>query len=171
MFHRFNVKAYRAKAVVAAEHRRMGVFHPAVEKVAAAGLNIENLVNKSRDSVAYTILDFDEDVTDELVEQLGNGLVITEIMTSNNGAVASADGTVSDWIEIYNGTDEDIDLTNYYTKVEVDQKIASAGHLKRIIVDFMVPPIFVFKLLYNICMELSRYIPKAIAIKRIDKLI
>lgn len=40
------------------------------EKVAAAGLNIENLVNKSRDSVAYTILDFDEDVTDELVEQL-----------------------------------------------------------------------------------------------------
>ena len=42
----------------------------ASEKVAAAGLNIENLVNKSRDSVAYTILDFDEDVTEELVEQL-----------------------------------------------------------------------------------------------------
>lgn len=41
------------------------------------------------------------------------GLVITEIMTSNNGAVASDDGTVSDWIEIYNGNDHEIDLKSY----------------------------------------------------------
>ena len=41
------------------------------------------------------------------------GLVITEIMTSNNGSVASDDGTVSDWIEIYNANDYEIDLKNY----------------------------------------------------------
>ena len=40
------------------------------EKVATIGMNIENLVNKSRDSVAYTILDFDEDVPAELAETL-----------------------------------------------------------------------------------------------------
>ncbi|MBE6138890.1 MAG: hypothetical protein E7174_00065 [Firmicutes bacterium] len=41
------------------------------------------------------------------------GIVITEIMTSNNGAVASDDGTVSDWIEIYNGNDYEVNLKNY----------------------------------------------------------
>ena len=41
------------------------------------------------------------------------GLVITEIMTSNNGAVASEDGIVSDWIEIYNGNDYEVNLKNY----------------------------------------------------------
>ena len=41
------------------------------------------------------------------------GIVITEIMTSNNGAVASEDGTVSDWIEIYNGNDHEVNLKNY----------------------------------------------------------
>jgi len=41
------------------------------------------------------------------------GIVITEIMTSNNGAVASEDGTVSDWIEIYNGNDYEVNLKNY----------------------------------------------------------
>ncbi len=41
------------------------------------------------------------------------GLVITEIMTSNNGAVSSPDGTVSDWIEIYNANDYEVDLKNY----------------------------------------------------------
>jgi len=41
------------------------------------------------------------------------GIVINEVMTSNNGAVASLDGTVSDWIEIYNGTDYEVNLKNY----------------------------------------------------------
>lgn len=41
------------------------------------------------------------------------GIVITEIMTSNNGAVASEDGTVSDWVEIYNGNDYEVNLKNY----------------------------------------------------------
>ena len=41
------------------------------------------------------------------------GIVINEVMTSNDGAVASEDGTVSDWIEIYNGNDYEVNLKNY----------------------------------------------------------
>ena len=42
-----------------------------------------------------------------------NGIIINEIMTSNNGSVASSDGTVSDWVEIYNGNDYEVNLKNY----------------------------------------------------------
>ena len=41
------------------------------------------------------------------------GILITEVMTSNNGAVSSSDGVVSDWIEIYNGNDYEVNLKNY----------------------------------------------------------
>ena len=40
-------------------------------------------------------------------------LVINEVMTSNSGAYVDADGNTSDWLEIYNGTSKDVDLTNY----------------------------------------------------------
>ena len=42
-----------------------------------------------------------------------NALVINEIMTSNKGAFADANGNCYDWIELYNGTNKDIDLTGY----------------------------------------------------------
>lgn len=42
-----------------------------------------------------------------------NNLVINEVMTSNKGYYANENGKVYDWIELYNGTNEDIDLTNY----------------------------------------------------------
>ncbi len=42
-----------------------------------------------------------------------NTLVINEIMSSNDGAYADENGKLYDWIELYNGTKEDIDLTNY----------------------------------------------------------
>ena len=40
-------------------------------------------------------------------------LVINEIMSSNDGAYASSDGTVSDWIELYNGNDYEVNLKGY----------------------------------------------------------
>lgn len=40
-------------------------------------------------------------------------LVINEIMASNDGAYASEDGGVYDWIELYNGNDYEINLYNY----------------------------------------------------------
>jgi len=42
-----------------------------------------------------------------------DGIVINEIMTSNNGSVASDDGTVSDWVEIYNANEYEVNLKNY----------------------------------------------------------
>lgn len=42
-----------------------------------------------------------------------NKLIINEIMSSNSGAVASLDGGVYDWIELYNGHNYDINLKNY----------------------------------------------------------
>jgi len=51
-------------------HNKPGMLGVITEKVANAGMNIENLVNKSRDTVAYTILDFDEDIPSALAETL-----------------------------------------------------------------------------------------------------
>ena len=42
-----------------------------------------------------------------------NQLVINEIMTSNKGAYVDFNGNAYDWIELYNGYDEDINLFNY----------------------------------------------------------
>ena len=44
---------------------------------------------------------------------LYNSLVINEIMTSNDGSYTSDSGECFDWIELYNGTDRDIDLNGY----------------------------------------------------------
>ncbi len=47
-----------------------GMLGMITEKVAAAGLNIENLVNKSLGAIAYTILDFNTDFPDSLFREL-----------------------------------------------------------------------------------------------------
>lgn len=49
---------------------KIGMLGLLTEKVASFGLNIENLVNKSRDDIAYTLLDFSTKVPDTLVESL-----------------------------------------------------------------------------------------------------
>ena len=38
------------------------------------------------------------------------GLVISEVMSANNSAVPDENGNFPDWLEIYNGTDHDIDM-------------------------------------------------------------
>lgn len=42
-----------------------------------------------------------------------NGLVINEVMTSNKGTIADENGKLYDYMELYNGTSEDINLKNY----------------------------------------------------------
>ena len=42
-----------------------------------------------------------------------NKLVINEVMTSNKGAYNDPDGNSYDWIELYNGSAKDIDLSGY----------------------------------------------------------
>lgn len=46
-------------------------------------------------------------------DELINGLVINEIMTSNDGIVNDLNGKKYDWIELYNGSNKDINLMNY----------------------------------------------------------
>lgn len=47
-----------------------GMLGTITEKVSAGGLNIENLVNKAREEIAYTILDFNTDVPQSVVDEL-----------------------------------------------------------------------------------------------------
>lgn len=51
-------------------YNRIGMLGHITEVMAAAGLNIENLVNKARGEVAYTLLDFNESVPDGIPERL-----------------------------------------------------------------------------------------------------
>ena len=46
--------------------------------VSSKGLNIENLANKGREDIAYTILDFDTSIPKELKEEIEN---IKDVMT------------------------------------------------------------------------------------------
>ena len=49
------------------------------------------------------------------------GLVINEIMTANNGALADPSGNLYDWIELYNGSDKAIKLKNYGLSDSMDK--------------------------------------------------
>lgn len=49
---------------------KVGMLGLMTEKVASSGLNIENLINKSRGNIAYTILDFNSQVPDAVVDSL-----------------------------------------------------------------------------------------------------
>ncbi|KAF0223399.1 MAG: Spore coat protein [Erysipelotrichaceae bacterium] len=59
------------------------------------------------------IVNQDPDVIEPDGTSAIHALVIHEIMSSNQGAVADPQGNTYDWIELYNGTSRDIDLSNY----------------------------------------------------------
>lgn len=48
------------------------------------------------------------------------GLVVNEFMASNASTVQDQDGGYDDWIELYNGTGQDIDLEGYYLSDKPD---------------------------------------------------
>ena len=72
----------------------------------------------SRNSVK-TNLDGDFNSKDIDVDKL----VINEIMSSNKGVYADSKGKIYDWIELYNGTDNDINLKNYGLSDGADEKV------------------------------------------------
>ena len=49
---------------------KVGMLGLMTEKIAGMGLNIENLVNKAREGIAYTILDFNTQVPQKLADAL-----------------------------------------------------------------------------------------------------
>ena len=52
-----------------------------------------------------------------------DGLVINEIMSSNKGVYVDENGKLYDWIELYNGTNSDINLKNYGLSDSLDEKV------------------------------------------------
>lgn len=50
-------------------------------------------------------------------------LVINEVMTSNKGVYVDNDGKAYDWVELYNGTDNDINLKNYGLSDTSEEKV------------------------------------------------
>ncbi len=66
-----------------------------------------------------TVIDFLINDKDNIFTSLSDDeinvkqLVINEIMTSNKGSYTDSEGNIYDWIELYNGSDEDINLANY----------------------------------------------------------
>ena len=61
---------------------KIGMLGLMTEKVVSMGLNIENLVNKSKNDVAYTILDFNGETPAELAEELSkiNGVIRVRVI-------------------------------------------------------------------------------------------
>ncbi len=55
----------------------------------------------------------DEPSSDGTLQLQSTGLVISELMASNSGAVRDEDGDYPDWVELYNGTGAPIDLGGY----------------------------------------------------------
>ena len=51
-----------------------------------------------------------------------NKLVINELMTSNKGTITDGEGKLYDYIELYNGSEKDIDLKNYGLSDEAQVK-------------------------------------------------
>ena len=49
---------------------KVGMLGLMTEKISSSGLNIENLVNKGRDNIAYTIFDFNTPVPQSLADEL-----------------------------------------------------------------------------------------------------
>lgn len=47
-------------------------------------------------------------------------VVINEFMTSNSGIISDEYGEADDWIELYNNTDEDIDLSGFFISDKVE---------------------------------------------------
>lgn len=52
-------------------------------------------------------------VLESVLDQTPGGLVINEIMASNTAGFMDEDGDYSDWIEIYNGSDQPINLASW----------------------------------------------------------
>ena len=81
--------------------------------------NISIIVTMTIIVLCLILIDIFPKITEKEITGLDDGsininaLVINEIMTSNKGAFADANGNCYDWIELYNGTNKDIDLTGY----------------------------------------------------------
>ncbi len=57
------------------------------------------------------------------------GLIINEVVSSNSGSLTDSQGGSPDWIELYNGTDSDINLSGYSIVRRLTDERASLGNV------------------------------------------
>jgi len=88
------------------------------------------------DFAATAVPQVPQGLLDEDITPNAQVLQINEVMSSNDGIVADKEGNVYDWVELYNGTDNDINLKNYrfsdvkYSKWVIgDQVIKAKSYL------------------------------------------
>ena len=68
-----------------------------------------------------------------LVKKINNGeLIISEVLSSNKNTVADAYGNTSDYIEIYNGYDYDINLGIDYIIPDIEYLVKNKKRIKGI---------------------------------------
>jgi len=77
------------------------------------GANLENTKTISAPSVSRHI-------SPPAHTYLMTGVVINEFMASNDSTVADTAGEYDDWIELYNNSDQGIDLSGYYLSDKAD---------------------------------------------------
>ena len=111
-------------------YNRVGMLGRVTELVAAAGLNIENLVNKARGEVAYTLLDFNDAVPADVVSQLSDLDNVIRVRVIPVGIIYFFlyYFAFSFLIKKFNfktpGREEDDEETKLYTKADVNARKA-----------------------------------------------
>ncbi len=90
---------------------------PPQDKGAFVRYYIEAIANDSAKTATYEPVGAEHDVFIYQVisaESASSSVVINEAMPANKTTVATNDGKFSDWIELFNNSDQAIDLTGYY---------------------------------------------------------
>jgi spore coat protein CotH len=78
---------------------------------------IEAIADNAQGTASYSPKGAEHDVYIYQVQSaqaIDSALVINELMASNSATVADETGNFGDWIELYNNSDQDIDLTGWY---------------------------------------------------------
>lgn len=84
---------------------------PALEAGYVYALDVESGRYSRRSP--YAALGAGMNLQDDLTPEYAGGLVINELMASNGSSLRNGNGEYFDWIELYNGTASEIDLTGY----------------------------------------------------------
>ncbi len=93
-----------------------GASIPAYEANTFVRYYVEALAGNSSQSASYLPPGAEHDIFVYTVQALSapNGIVINEFMASNTTGDVDEAGDVEDWIELFNNTSQDVDLSGYY---------------------------------------------------------
>ena len=87
-------------------------------------MNLKNIMNKAILLIISVFFLFSGCSKDDDEEPQGTDitekLVINELMPTNSTVVADQDGEYDDWIELYNLSEEDIDISRFYLSDKKD---------------------------------------------------